>query len=141
MAGPTTVTRDILVETRKKEPATATDLDADETQDWLESVDALVATLGLRRARKVLLRAIARAREDGIELASPLVTDYTNTISAQAETPFPGDERLETRLRHYVRWNAAVMVARANRRVEGIGGHLATYASAAKRCTITRELP
>jgi pyruvate dehydrogenase E1 component len=78
---------------------TATDLDADETQDWLESVDALVATLGLRRARKVLLRAIARAREDGIELASPLVTDYTNTISARAETPFPGDERLAPVLR------------------------------------------
>jgi pyruvate dehydrogenase E1 component len=110
---------------------TATDLDADETQDWLESVDALVAALGLRRARKVLLRAVARAREAGIELASPLVTDYTNTISAQAETPFPGDESLETRLRHYVRWNAAVMVARANLRVDGIGGHLATYASAA----------
>lgn len=117
------------------------DVDADETRDWLESVDALVATLGVRRARQVLDRAVERARESGIDLATPLVTDYTNTISSDAETPFPGDERVETRLRHYARWNAAVMVARANRRVEGIGGHLATYASAAKRCTITRELP
>jgi pyruvate dehydrogenase E1 component len=110
---------------------TAADVDADETQNWLESVDALISTVGIRRARHVLDRAVARARETGIAIASPLVTDYVNTIAKHAEPPFPGDERLEARIRHYVRWNAAVMVARANRRVDGIGGHLATYASAA----------
>ncbi len=106
-------------------------VDEDETRDWLDSVDALVTTLGTQRARQILERTVERARQFGVDLASPLVTDYVNTIPVHLEAPFPGDERLETRLRHYVRWNAAVMVARANRRVDGIGGHLATYASAA----------
>jgi pyruvate dehydrogenase E1 component len=108
-----------------------TDTDLPEIQEWLESVDALVATLGAPRAALVLDRAVTRAREAGIALGSPLITDYINTISPDDEAPFPGDEAVETRLRHYVRWNAAVMVARANHRVDGIGGHLATYASAA----------
>jgi pyruvate dehydrogenase E1 component len=60
-----------------------------------------------------------------------LTTDYVNTISPEVEAPFPGDETIEARIRHYVRWNAAVMVARANSRADGIGGHLATYASTA----------
>ena len=107
------------------------DLDGEETQEWVESVDGLVAHLGTQRAGRVLDRAVERAREVGVDLRPPLVSDYVNTISPEAEAPFPGDEALETRLRHYVRWNAAVMVARANRSVDGIGGHLATYASAA----------
>jgi pyruvate dehydrogenase E1 component len=108
-----------------------TDTDLPEIKEWLESVYALVATLGAPRAALVLDRVVTRAREAGIALGSPLITDYINTISPDDEAPFPGDEAVDTRLRHYVRWNAAVMVARANRRVDGIGGHLATYASAA----------
>jgi len=107
------------------------DTDLPEIQEWLVSVDALVTALGTHRAERVLDSVVRRAREAGIELGSPLATDYINTISPEEEAPFPGDEALETRLRHYVQWNAAVMVARANRRVDGIGGHLATYASAA----------
>jgi pyruvate dehydrogenase E1 component len=74
---------------------------------------------------------MARARDRGVELRSILTTDYRNTISPESEAAFPGDAAIEARIRHYVRWNAAVMVARANRRVDGLGGHLATYASAA----------
>ena len=105
--------------------------DSRETQEWLDSVDALVAMRGVRGAQPILDRAVERARQAGIEVGSSLTTDYVNTIPAESEAPFPGDEGVETRLRHYIRWNAAVMVARANRRVDGIGGHLATYASAA----------
>ncbi len=110
---------------------TTPNTDVPETQEWLDSVDALIATLGLDRAKQVLAGTVERARAAGIELGAPLTTDYVNTIPPQQEPSFPGDEAMETRLRHYVRWNAAVMVARANRRVDGIGGHLATYASAA----------
>ena len=74
---------------------------------------------------------MGHARARGIALETPRVTDYHNTIPSDAEPVFPGDETLEARIRHFVRWNAAVMVARANRRADGIGGHLATYASAA----------
>jgi pyruvate dehydrogenase E1 component len=109
----------------------AADTETREIQEWIDSVDALVALHGAPGAQRILGRAVERAREAGLQLGSSWPTDYVNTIGAQSEAPFPGDEALETRLRHYMRWNAAVMVARANRRVDGIGGHLATYASAA----------
>ncbi len=107
------------------------DTDAQETQEWLDSVDALVAMHGTGRAQQILSQTVEHARRGGVEVGMPLITDYVNTIRPESEAPFPGDEAMETRLRHYMRWNAAVMVARANRRVDGIGGHLATYASAA----------
>ena len=77
------------------------------------------------------MHVLGRADELGIDIPALGVTDYINTIPAAEEPPYPGDEDLERRIRHYIRWNAAVMVARANRRLDGIGGHLATYASAA----------
>jgi pyruvate dehydrogenase E1 component len=107
------------------------EIDPDETQEWVDSINALVALRGAERAGNVLRQTIERARAVGVDLDAPLTTDYVNTISPADEPPFPGDEVMETRIRHYVRWNAAVMVARANRRFHGIGGHLATYASAA----------
>ena len=107
------------------------DPDGSETQEWADSVDALVDARGTMRARRLLLHVVGRALELGIDVPSTGVTDYINTIPAGDEPSFPGDEDLERRIRHFIRWNAAVMVARANRRVDGIGGHLATYASAA----------
>ena len=109
----------------------STTVDLDELVEWRESVDALVAAHGKQGASRVLGAACAHARSLGVTAAGPLVTDYVNTISPDEQPEFPGDEALEARIRHYVRWNAAVMVARANRRADGIGGHLATYASAA----------
>ena len=105
--------------------------DLEETQEWLDSVDGLVAAEGIDPAGHVLNRAFERARSLGVQVPTPLVTDYVNTIPPSEEPPYPGDEAVEPRIRHYIRWNAAVMVARANRRFDGIGGHLATYASAA----------
>jgi len=110
---------------------TYSDPDPEETQEWLESVDALVSAEGRVRAGQLLQRVMAHAQSRGIRGPVALTSDYRNTIEADAEPPFPGDEDLEARIRHFVRWNAAVMVARANRMADGIGGHLATYASAA----------
>ena len=107
------------------------DPDGAEVQEWVDSVDALVNARGETRARRVLSHVAGRAAELGIDVASMGVTDYINTIPASDEPAYPGDEELEARIRHFIRWNAAVMVARANSRLDGIGGHLATYASAA----------
>ena len=105
--------------------------DADEVRDWIDSLDALTEARGTSRARRVLLQVLGRAGELRIDVPAVGVTDYINTIPADEEAAYPGDEAIERRIRHFIRWNAAVMVARANRRVDGIGGHLATYASAA----------
>ena len=105
--------------------------DGPEVQEWVDSVDALVERGGAEHARRVLLHALGRAADLGLQLPTAGITDYVNTIPALDQPPYPGDAQLERRLRHLLRWNAAVMVARANRRLEGIGGHLATYASAA----------
>ncbi|MGE0000395.1 MAG: pyruvate dehydrogenase (acetyl-transferring), homodimeric type, partial [Ilumatobacteraceae bacterium] len=107
------------------------DPDPGRSQEWLDSLDDLSASLGKARARDVLLRVLGRADDLGIDLATITVTDYVNTIPNADEPPMPGDERIERRIRHLIRWNAAVMVTRANHRFDGIGGHLATYASAA----------
>ena len=107
------------------------DPDAGEVQEWVDSLDGLAEARGAARARRVLLHVLGRADELGIDVPAVGVTDYINTIPAVDEPAYPGDEDLERRIRHFIRWNAAVMVARANRRLDGIGGHLATYASAA----------
>ncbi|MGH8982044.1 MAG: pyruvate dehydrogenase (acetyl-transferring), homodimeric type, partial [Acidimicrobiales bacterium] len=111
--------------------ASLADPDPQETREWIDSIDALIAHEGRDRSRQVLGRVLARSRAAGVIGGLGITTDYRNTIEPADEPAFPGDEPLEARLRHFVRWNAAVMVARANRRADGIGGHLATYASAA----------
>jgi pyruvate dehydrogenase E1 component len=107
------------------------DLDPTETEEWLAAVDDVVRAHGPNRARYLLARVMARARQAGVDVAGPVSTPYVNTIPSAAEPDFPGDEDLERRIRRYVRWNAAVMVVRANLRSDAIGGHLATYASSA----------
>ena len=107
------------------------DPDLGEVGEWVQSLDGLVDAHGAARARRLLLHVLGRAGELGIGLPAIGVTDYVNTIPATDEPSYPGDEDLERRIRRFIRWNAAVMVDRANRRLDGIGGHLATYASAA----------
>ena len=109
---------------------TQPDKDPEETQEWLEALDGIVDLDG-ERAQLVLQRLLKRAREHGLEAPGPMTTDYVNTIRPDEEPDFPGDEHIERRIRAYIRWNAAVMVARANRPEIGVGGHIATYASAA----------
>ena len=107
------------------------DIDPSETSEWLDSLDSVVDVRGKARARYLLTRLMERAREQGVGVPSTVSTPYLNTIPPEQEPWFPGDEHLERRIRAFIRWNAVVMVARANRRFEGLGGHLSTYASAA----------
>ena len=107
------------------------DADAAETAEWLESLDALVASEGTVRARFVIGKLLERARRLQVPVPSLVSTPYINTIPPDEEPWFPGDEEMERRIRRIVRWNAAAMVTRANKRSDGIGGHLSTYASAA----------
>src|SRR5690625_1826711 len=111
-------------------PAQYPDVDETETGEWLESFDAVVSRVGKARGRFLLLKLLERARQSNIGIPSLTTTDYINTIPPEREPRFPGDEEIERRIRHHIRWNAAVMVHRSN--VErGTGGHIGTYASAA----------
>jgi pyruvate dehydrogenase E1 component len=112
-------------------PTQLPDIDPDETREWIESFDTVVRTRGRARARYVMLRLLERAREQQVGVPGLRSTDYINTIPPEREPWFPGDEYVERRIRAYIRWNAAVMVSRANRPGLGVGGHIATYASAA----------
>ena len=107
------------------------DVDPDETTEWVESLESLVDREGRRRARFVINRLLEKARTLQVGVPAMVSTDYINTIPPDQEPWFPGDESMEKRIRRIVRWNAAVMVTRANKRAEGIGGHLSTYASSA----------
>ncbi|GGM77382.1 pyruvate dehydrogenase E1 component [Thermopolyspora flexuosa] len=111
-------------------PSQLPDVDPSETQEWLESLDSVVKTEGRARARYLMLRLLERAREHQVGVPGLRSTDYINTIPPEREPWFPGDEYIERRIRAYIRWNAAVMVTRANARTN-VGGHIATYASAA----------
>ena len=107
------------------------DIDPQETAEWLDSFDAVLDTHGRSRARFLLMKLLERAQAKQVDFPATVSTPYVNTIPPEREPWFPGDEHLERRIRAYIRWNAAVMVSRANHRSEGIGGHLATYASSA----------
>ena len=107
------------------------DIDPVQTREWLDSITDVVDAQGAGRARFLASRLLDHARSIGVGLPVLVQSPYVNTISPDQEPPYPGDERIEKRIRRLIRWNAAVMVVRANRRIPGIGGHLATYASAA----------
>src|SRR4051812_35522386 len=107
------------------------DPDPQETQDWLDALDAVIAKEGIERSHHLIEALIDRARRAGANLPYKATTAYVNTIHLNHEARNPGDEELEYRLRSYVRWNALAMVAKANKRHTGIGGHISTFASAA----------
>src|ERR1700722_10094280 len=107
------------------------DIDPEETSEWVDSFDAVVNAQGRPRARFLLMKLLERARTMQVDFPATVSTPYVNTIPRDEEPWFPGDEYVERRIRAYIRWNAAAMVSRANYRSEGIGGHLATYASSA----------
>ncbi len=107
------------------------DLDSTETTEWIESLDQVVKDEGETRARFLLFKLLKRARQLQVGLPPLTNTRYINTISPEQEPFFPGDEGIERRIRRLIRWNAVAMVLRANSQFPGIGGHLATYASAA----------
>ena len=113
-------------------PTQLPDIDPDETREWIDSFDSVTRERGRGRARYLMLRLLERAREQQVGVPALRSTDYINTIPPESEPWFPGDEYVERRIRAYIRWNAAIMVSRANRPGgAGVGGHIATYASAA----------
>ncbi|MFT5429985.1 MAG: pyruvate dehydrogenase E1 component, partial [Myxococcota bacterium] len=107
------------------------DIDPDETREWMESFDAMVETHGMERAHFMLTRLLKRSQVENVRHPALIQTPYMNTIPPESEPDYPGDEDLERRIRRYIRWNAVVMVNKANRQFSGIGGHLSSYASAA----------
>ncbi|MBF6164986.1 pyruvate dehydrogenase (acetyl-transferring), homodimeric type [Streptomyces gardneri] len=107
------------------------DIDPEETSEWLESFDEMLDREGPGRARYLMLRLLERAGERRVAIPSLTSTDYVNTIPTENEPWFPGDEEVERRFRAWIRWNAAIMVHRAQRPGIGVGGHISTYASSA----------
>ncbi|MBU6253937.1 MAG: pyruvate dehydrogenase (acetyl-transferring), homodimeric type, partial [Acidobacteria bacterium] len=107
------------------------DANPEETAEWHQSLDSLIKHAGPARARYLMLSLIKRAHEANIQLPNLRLTDYMNTIPPESEPQFPGDEFLERRIRAYIRWNAAIMVHRAQRPGVGVGGHISTFASSA----------
>jgi pyruvate dehydrogenase E1 component len=108
-----------------------TSYDSVETREWIDSLDDVLRISGEGRVRQLLESLRGRARALGIDAPTTLNTPYINTISREHQPPYPGNHDLERRIRNIVLWNAIVMVVRANRQEPAIGGHIATYASAA----------
>ena len=107
------------------------DTDPEETREWMDSLDGLLDETSPERARYLMLRLLERATAKRVPLPALTSTDFVNTIPTTMEPEFPGDEELEKRYRRWIRWNAAIMVHRAQRPGIGVGGHISTYAGAA----------
>ena len=110
---------------------TSPDIDPTETAEWTEAFDALVATHGPQRARFILDQLVQRAHTAQVPWEPPLVTPYVNTIPVHRQPHFPGNLAIEERLGSLMRWNALAMVVRTNMAYGELGGHIASYASAA----------
>ncbi|MBK7766565.1 MAG: pyruvate dehydrogenase (acetyl-transferring), homodimeric type [Sulfuritalea sp.] len=108
-----------------------TDADPQETREWLDALEAVIAHEGPGRAHFLLEELIALGHRTGINMPYSANTEYTNSIPADQQPVTPGDYELEQKIRDYARWNALVMVLRANKDDSGLGGHIASYASAA----------
>jgi len=107
------------------------DIDPTETREWIDSLDAVVGAQGAPRARYIMAKLLERANELQVGVPPTTSTPYINTIPAEEQPFFPGNEHIERRIRAFIRWNAAAMVIRANKSADGIGGHLSTFASSA----------
>ncbi len=110
------------------------DNDPAETKEWLDSLDAVAGVHGRSRAEFLMQKLLEHSHELHFGIPAAIRTPYVNTIAPQDQEErywFPGDEDIERRIRAFIRWNAAVMVVKANKHADGIGGHLASFASSA----------
>ena len=107
------------------------DIDPTETQEWLDSLTAVVAKDGTDRAHYLLKKLIDEAYKEGSHRPLTRITPYINTIPPESEIMSPGDQNIERRIRSLIRWNAAAMVVKANKKNPELGGHIGTFASAA----------
>ena len=116
----------------RNQPAKDTsELEALEQREWQESLDYVIRQGDRGRVQRLLASLRHQARMAGVALPFTAVTAYVNSIRSEDETPLPGSQEIERRIKSLVRWNAMAMVVRANRASDGIGGHISTYASAA----------
>ena len=116
-------------------PRDASEIEAIEQREWLESLDYVVQQGDRGRVQRLLASLRHRARTAGVSLPFTAVTAYVNTLRPVDETPIPGNQEIERRIKSLVRWNAMAMVVRANRKYDGIGGHISTLCVARPRCT------
>ena len=107
------------------------DTDPQETQDWVDSISALIEEKGNQRTHFIIEKLVDYCRRNGIKIPFSPYTEYVNTISIKNQQPYPGNRSIERRIKSLIRWNAMAMVVRANRNNEGIGGHISSYASSA----------
>ncbi|AHG73536.1 Pyruvate dehydrogenase E1 component [Mannheimia sp. USDA-ARS-USMARC-1261] len=107
------------------------DVDPIETQDWLASLDSLIREEGLERAQFIVEQVISQARAGGVSLPTGTTTDYVNTIPVSEQPAYPGDHKIERRIRSAVRWNAIATVLRSQKKDLDLGGHISTFQSAA----------
>ena len=105
------------------------DIDPEETDEWLESLRSVVDSSGLERARLLLHEILTEAQDLGVEISPASQTPYVNTIPWDNQTPYPGNLEIEKEIQNAILWNSALIVSDANRRTDGIGGHISTYAS------------
>ncbi len=112
-------------------PAIATDADPEETREWLDALEAVIEKVGPERAHYLIEQLIQMGHRTGINIPYSATTEYINTIPADQQPKAPGNYEIEHRIRSYVRWNAIAMVLRANKDDSGLGGHIASFASAA----------
>ena len=102
-----------------------------ENQEWLDSIDYLIKNEEAARVEEILDLLRSRATEQGIVLKPRFTTPYINTIPVSRQTDYPGNREIERKIKSLIRWNAMAMVVQANKKEDGIGGHISTYASAA----------
>jgi pyruvate dehydrogenase E1 component len=105
--------------------------DPQETREWVEAMEGVLKEEGPGRAQELIGAIVDAAQRGGAHVSLGLTTPYINTIPPSEQPPLAGNDELETRIRHYVRWNAMAMVARANKESSELGGHVASFASAA----------
>jgi pyruvate dehydrogenase E1 component len=128
-----------MIETPAPSPAAAdgasskpaVQADPQETREWLDALDGVIETEGAGRASEIVRAIVERAATRGVRTPAAQTTPYVNTIPVEAQAHFPGDPEIEERLRHYIRWNAMAMVVRANKDNSDLGGHVASFSSAA----------
>ncbi|HLI97901.1 MAG TPA: pyruvate dehydrogenase (acetyl-transferring), homodimeric type [Candidatus Baltobacteraceae bacterium] len=125
------MTTAIDAQPRPPVPAPAPESDPQETREWVEAMQGVLEHEGRGRAQELIETIVDAAQREGVHVSLGLSTPYINTIPASEQPPLPGNDELETRIRHYVRWNAMAMVARANKESSELGGHVASFASAA----------
>ncbi|HZZ66338.1 MAG TPA: pyruvate dehydrogenase (acetyl-transferring), homodimeric type [Candidatus Baltobacteraceae bacterium] len=125
------VTSDAHAAAHENGLSAAANPDPQETAEWVEAMQGVLTHEGPARAQELIGAIVEAAQRGGAHVSLGLSTPYINTIPASEQPPLPGNDELETRIRHYVRWNAMAMVARANKESSELGGHVASFASSA----------